>query len=176
MVGRPTARVRVRQFLRAVAARTRPPDDTAARELLAPPLYGLFERMSPEDRRHGLEMLRLVRAAGESEAVVLQAALLHDVGKAEAGIGLAHRILRVLLADRLPRVWGWLSGWPTGWQRPFWALANHPARGACWVESVGGDPLLGDLIRYHESLPPESWRASRQEERLLALARADARC
>jgi hypothetical protein len=167
-------RHRVGQVAQLLAARRRPPDTTPARRLLPPELFALFEAMPPEDQRHGLTVLARLEAAGERDPVVLQAALLHDVGKAKAGVGLVHRVLRVLLRRSAPPLWRWLSGWPTGWRRPFWAVANHPERGAVWVETQGGGGELVALIRYHErsalpvGAPPE------QVLRHAALARADA--
>lgn len=164
------------QFFAAVRARVDPPDDSPAREGLPPNLYSLFGEMQPEDQGHGLQVLRILESSGPVEEVVRQAALLHDVGKANAGIGLAHRILRVLVARRLPAVWAWLAGWPTGWHRPFWVVANHPERGAVWVESVGGSPELVELIRYHESDAPEEWSGTPLLRWHSALAGADALC
>ncbi len=173
---RRAARVRVGQLFAALGARLRSPDDTAARRVLPPHLYPLFCEMQPEDRRHGLVVLSLLEADGVADLPLLQAALLHDVGKAHAGVGLAHRVLRVLLAWRFPRVWGWFAGWPTGWRRPFWVVANHPERGALWVETHGGDPDLVDLIRHHEATAPDEWAGTELACWHAALAAADARC
>jgi len=168
-------RLRVGQFFGALAARRRPPDDAPARRVLPEPLGRLFAAMPAEDRRHGLRVLAGLEAAGERDPLLLQAALLHDVGKAEAGVGLVHRVARVLLARRAGPVWSWLAGWPTGWRRPFWVVANHPARGAVWVEAVGGDPDLAQLIRHHEAEAPPSWVGTPQGRRHAALAAVDAR-
>jgi hypothetical protein len=173
---RPSARVRVGQFFAALDARRRPPADGPARRVLSGELFELFTRMSPEDRRHGLEVLSILESDGETDVPLLQAALLHDVGKAEAGVGLPHRILRVLLARRFPRVWAWLAGWPTGWRRPFWVVTHHPERGAIWVETRGADPAVVELIRYHESPAPGEWAGTPLGRWHEALGRADATC
>jgi hypothetical protein len=55
-------------------------------------------------------------------------------------------------------------------------IANHPERGAVWVESVGADPELVQLIRYHESDAPSAWSDGRLPRLHEALAAADARC
>jgi hypothetical protein len=153
------------------AARVRPPEAAAAREVLDPALYSAFEQMPPEDRHHGLEMLAAVRDAGVDAPPLLAAALLHDVGKANAGVGLWPRVLRVLLAGTVPGLWNRLASSPTGWRRPFWVVANHPERGAVWVASLGGSPELVDLIRHHESDAPAAWPAPlRQWHAILAAA------
>jgi hypothetical protein len=166
---------RVRQFFEAIGARRSPPDLGPARRVLPPPLFALFERMPAEDRRHGLQAMAALEAQGQVDTTLLQAALLHDVGKAEAGVGLAHRVARVLLRRAAPPLWRWLSGWPTGWRRPFWAVANHPARGAVWVETQGGSDALVALIRYHESDPPVDWAGTDLARWHAALAAVDAR-
>jgi hypothetical protein len=167
-------RIRVGQFANALSARRQPPDAGPARAVLPAPLVELFLRMPPEDRRHGLAVLRLLTGRGETAPALAQAALLHDVGKAEAGVGLPHRIARVLLRRRARPLWGWLSGRPTGWRRPFWVIANHPERGAIWVETQGGSPDLVALIRYHEQRAPAGWAGTDLAAWHEALAWADA--
>lgn len=171
------ARYRVGQFRAALRARrgTVRLDARPADEVLAPPLRALFERMPPEDRRHGLDVLGRLRADGHDDPVLLASALLHDVGKAEAGVDLVHRIARVLLQGIAPPVWRWLCR-PTGWRRPFWAVANHPARGAVWVETAGGSGELAALIRHHESPAPAEWAGTAQGRRHAALRAVDATC
>jgi hypothetical protein len=173
---RPThpAGYRVRQVWAALSARRNPPDDAPARAVLPPPLFALFRQMPVEDRRHALAVLAALSARGERDEPLLQAALLHDVGKANAGVGLVHRVSRVLLWRRSPPLWRWLAGSPTGWRRPFWVVANHPARGASWVESQGGQADLVALIRFHEQPMPAEWAGQDLGRWHTALARADA--
>ncbi len=176
MTAQPTARVRVRQFLRALAARHLPPDDRAAAEVLPPHLLALFRRMPPEDRLHGLEMLALLRAAGHSDAILLQAGLLHDFGKADSPVGIRHRILRVLLAGYVPPLWRWLCGTPSGWRKAFFVVAQHPEIGAQRLAAAGADVELVELVRCHESPAPPHWANTPQGERHAALTALDAQC
>jgi hypothetical protein len=125
--------------------------------VLEGPLLAVFCRMPPEDRRHGLAMLEAVRATGTTDPPLLEAALLHDCGKAEAGVGLVARIARVVLRSLAPALWRWLSDTPTGWKRPYWVLANHPERGAVWLASSGASQETCELVRYHEAAPPPHW-------------------
>jgi hypothetical protein len=81
-------------------------------------------------------------------------------------------VLRVVLKPGWPAAWRWLSGAPTGWRRPYWVVANHPERGAVWVETAGGSPELVELIRYHEADPPEHWSAETRRRHAI-LAEAD---
>ncbi|MFN2115533.1 MAG: hypothetical protein ACK2T6_07440 [Anaerolineae bacterium] len=166
---------RVGQFVTALDAAVRPPDPGPARERLDGSLQEVFERMPAADRRHGLTVLAELQAAGETDAVLLATALLHDCGKAESGVTVVHRVLRVLLSPTVPGLWARLTSCPTGWRRPFWVVANHPARGAAWVAACGGPPEMVELIRHHEEPLPEAWRGTAQARRHAALAAVDAR-
>jgi len=166
---------RPRQFFLALAARRAEIDDTPARAVLPPALFAIFEQLPAEDRRHALTVLADLEARGEADPCLLQAGLLHDAGKAGAGVGLPHRVARVLCVPLAPRLWRWLTAAPTGWRRPFWVVAQHPARGAAWAESQGADPAVVELIRYHEAPPPSAWAGTAMAERHAALAWADAR-
>ncbi len=176
MTAQPTTRVRVRQFVRALEARRCPPDDGPAAEVLPPNLYALYRRMSPEDRLHGLEMLELLRAAGHRDPLLLQAGLLHDVGKADSPVGIRHRILRVLLVRRLPAVWRWLCRERGGRREAFYVIANHPEIGAQRLAEAGADPELVELVRFHESPAPADWADTSRAQRHAALTAVDARC
>jgi hypothetical protein len=132
--------------------------------------------MAPPDRRHGYEVRARLAAAGHDNALLLQTALVHDVGKADAGISLVHRIARVGLSAWMPPAWAWLSGCPTGWRRPYWVLAHHPERGSVWVETVGGPPAMAALIRYHETDAPTAWSGTEIGCLHAYLAAADDAC
>lgn len=170
-----SARYRAHQFFQAIRARREPPDIAPARAILAPPLLALFEAMPAEDQRHVLTVLSDLQSRGETDQPLLEAALLHDVGKAGAGVGLLHRVARVLLWRSWPAGWAWLAGSATGWRRPFWVVANHAERGAVWIESQGGTAELVALVRQHELPAPEVWQGSDLARWHAALAWADAR-
>ena len=71
----------VRAFVPALAR----PDDTFARQVLTPPEFGLYLAMDPRDRHHGVRVARGVLAlAPDADAVLVRAAILHDVGKSVA--------------------------------------------------------------------------------------------
>ncbi len=137
-------------------------------------LQPLFAAMPVEDRQHGMQVLAALQADGATDPPVLQAGLLHDLGKAEAGVGVIHRVARVLLARSLPPLWTRLAGTPTGWRRPYWAVANHPERGAVWVASAGGSDDLIELVRHHENPPPAEWSGTARARWHAALTAADA--
>jgi hypothetical protein len=120
----------------------------------------LFARMSPHDRRHALAVVRTLQAAGYHQTALMQAALLHDVGKS-MGQPLLHRVLIVLLEAFWPAGLRWLSGelavhpsiqkvsW---WRRPFVIHAQHPMIGATWAEEAACEPLAVRLIARHQEI------------------------
>jgi hypothetical protein len=150
-------------------ARTKPP---RLEHVLTSKERALYERLDHADRAHALRVLSRVEKAGLTHPALLKAALLHDVGKADAGIRLPHRILRVALGAAMPRLLARLGARPHGWQRPFYMLAHHAAVGAAWLEAVGSDELTVNLVRYHEGreVPPA---LTAHAELLRALRRAD---
>lgn len=170
-----SARYRVGQVLSLLAARRQPPDEGPAVVVLPPPLLELFRRMPAEDRRHALRVLADLRSRGATAAPLLQAGLLHDLGKAGAGVGLLHRVSRVALRRLAPPLWRWLSASATGWRRPFWVVRHHPERGAAWAQAAGAEDAVVDLIRHHERPAPEAWQGSQLAAWHAELAWADAR-
>jgi len=120
------------------------------------PALSLFRRMSAPDRRHAVAVLRAVRQAGEDHPALLQAALLHDVGKS-LGQPLLHRVVIVLLNAFWPAALTTLSDAPlttARWRRPFVVHARHSEIGARWAAEAGCHPLAVALIRRHQQPPP----------------------
>ena len=158
--------------------------------LPAPPQQQLFARMSPNDQRHAIAVAGTLRQAGHKQPALMQAALLHDVGKS-LGQPLIHRVLIVLLEAFWPAALQRLSnesangefanGQMTNdkrqmtrshsslltshWRRPFIIHAQHPAIGAAWAEKAGCDPSAVTLILKHQD---EIGDESSKEEKLLA--------
>ncbi len=169
------ARYRLGQVLSLLAARRQAPEEGPAAEVLPPALLDLFRRMPAEDRRHALRVLADLRSRGATAPPLLQAGLLHDLGKAGAGVGLVHRVSRVALRRLAPPLWRYLSASATGWRRPFWVVRHHPERGAVWAESAGAAPEVVALIRHHERVAPADWAGTPLAAWHAELAWADAR-
>jgi hypothetical protein len=172
------AQHRVRQFRRAVWASLHPlepADEAEARSVLPGPAWALYLSMSKIDRRHGLEVLRTLRARGHGDLALAQAALLHDCAKHRGGITLGHRVAVVLLRTFRPdRLAAWAAApepGPGGWRQPFWAHAHHPEAGAQLAAAAGCDPLAVILIRRHQQ-PSRVLQSDAAEERLLAALQA----
>jgi hypothetical protein len=159
-----------------------PADEALVTSVLTTPAQQhLFTRMSPNDQRHALAVLRTLQAAGCDQRALLQAALLHDVAKS-MGQPIIHRVLIVLFKAFWPAALERLSEWPQSvpnnssfilhpssfpnWRRPFVIHAHHAAIGAAWAEEAGCEPLAVKLIARHQEMligePGE------EEEKLLA--------
>ena len=153
--------------------------------LTTPAQQHLFARMSSNDRRHALAVVRTLQQAGYEQTPLLQAALLHDVAKS-LGQPIIHRVIIVLLEAFWPAALKWLSETAgqqmakasssyilhapfsiPSWRRPFFIHAHHPAIGAAWAKEVACEPLAVKLIaRHQEQLTGEP---AGEEENLLAI-------
>ncbi len=102
----------------------------------------LYLSQPPSDQRHGLDSARFVAArGGSSEAVV--AALLHDVGKRHARLGVLGRTIATLLSlVRLPG------------RGRFGLYLDHGNLGADELVGLGFDSLVVDFARHHHGYRP----------------------
>jgi hypothetical protein len=126
----------------------------------------LFSQLSRGEQAHSLQVLRALRQQGHTRPELLQAALLHDVGKVRAPLSLAGRVLVVLAGRFMPGLaarWGRAPA-PRGWPRPFVTAARHPEWGAELCAAAGADPLVVSLVRWHQAPaapaltgPPADW-------------------
>jgi hypothetical protein len=161
------AAYRVRQFLHALFAPWVTEDLQEVRRALTPAQWALFLRMPAPDRRHGLAVFRALRAQGVACPDLLVAALLHDVGKAEAAPALWLRVLTVLLERFAPRLLErWAQEEGSRWQRALWLYRQHAVLGARQAAAAGCSSLTVALIRRHHEPGGEM---TGEEEHLLAL-------
>ncbi|NOZ70792.1 MAG: hypothetical protein GXP38_02590 [Chloroflexi bacterium] len=144
---------RIYRGIDALLTPYRPIDDTPAQALLPPSAYQLYLEMSKTDRAHSLRLLAWLQTHGYEQPDLLQAALLHDVGKAQANLWVWQRTLKVILRRLWPRLWYWLARPvpPDSWRFPFYVLQAHPQIGAEQAQQVGCNALTCWLIRYHET-------------------------
>ena len=163
---------RVWQALTGLWPRISEVDRAEARAWLSERQFALWAQQTPRDQRHSLRVLRLLRAWGWEARPLMQAALLHDVGKSVTKPTLWHRTVWVLAGALAPR-WRSFLIRKQGWRRPFWVLAEHPRLGAEMARAAGCDEEVVWLIAHHqeEKVNENSARARWWQ----ALKRADQR-
>jgi hypothetical protein len=133
-------------------------DEAWARHHLVPGEVALWSRMSRADRRHAVGVARRVEAALGHDAArpVIAAALLHDVGKATAGLGTYGRVVATLAAAVAGRETA--EAWSTrrGFTRRTGLYLRHPELGGDLLAMAGSDRLTDTWAREHH-LPPDRW-------------------
>ncbi len=121
-----------------------------------PAAMALFWQMSAADQQHAIAVLQTLRRNGEDHPALLQAALLHDAGKA-LGQPLLYRIAIVLLQTFWPAALVNLANAPLNacpaWRRPFVVHAQHPKIGAAWAQEAGCNAITVSLIEHHQEKP-----------------------
>jgi hypothetical protein len=139
----------------------RPVDESWARAHLLPGEVDLWRRMSGADRRHAVAVARRVDrsqgVAGDAGGrAVVAAALLHDVGKIEAGLGPFGRSAATVAAAALghDRVSAWSNR--SGWRGRFGRYVLHPDLGGLLLAGAGSEPLtMAWAVEHHR--PPDAW-------------------
>jgi putative nucleotidyltransferase with HDIG domain len=108
--------------------------------VLGPGELALWQRMSRPDQRHSIAVARRLGAA---DTEVQAAALLHDVGKIEAGVGTFGRVAATVIGPGRAR--GRLA-----------TYLRHDQIGAALLAGAGARPLVITWAGEHH-LPPERW-------------------
>jgi hypothetical protein len=100
---------------------------------LLPAEQRLWSRMANADRRHAIEVTRRFaeRRPGATRDE-MAGALLHDVGKVEAGLGTFGRVAATVVGPRTER---------------FRTYHDHESIGAEWLDAAGSSPVTVDLVR-----------------------------
>ena len=132
-----------------------PADEAWALALLNEGERALWSRMSDADRRH---------AVGVAQSVPIElavAALLHDVGKIESGLGTFARV-GATLVGAVRRDWRGRLG----------AYLRHDAIGAELLSHAGSDPLTVAWAREHH-LSEDRWTVPLDAGRALKAADDD---
>jgi hypothetical protein len=127
-------------------------------ERLLPGERDLWSRMSGPDRRHAHAVARRVEATLGDEATrpVLAAALLHDAGKVDAGLGTYGRVVATLAAAVAGRHMAERWSQSAGFTRRVGLYLRHPELGADRLALAGSDPLTVAWAREHH-LPESAW-------------------
>ena len=153
-----SARYRAYQFLAGLRPILEADDAAEVSAVLEERGLGLFVAMDPRDRRHSLAVMRWLRRHGSRDEHpsrdLLEAALLHDVGKGR--IWVWERVAFVLL-DALPRaVTRHIeSSSGGGFRHALWTLRHHAELGAQRLEVAGARPRVVELVRRHTERPAD---------------------
>ena len=125
--------------------------DTVRKWLKPPEAAVVFFSQTDPDQRHGYHAALVVIDAGAVDVAIVRAALLHDVGKRNARLGLIGRSLAsVLIRLRLPLT-----------QRAR-LYRDHGEIGAEELARIGCEALVVDFARHHHgerpvSISPHLW-------------------
>jgi hypothetical protein len=123
-----------------------PAERAALAAWLSPAQLDVFDAMPVADRRHGLDVVRRLRADAVTDHELLLAGLLHDAGKGP-GVGLWHRI-----AWSLGEAWGpWVVRWAgrlPGFAAALIRIRDHAEVSATMAADAGCSARTCDLIRY----------------------------
>ena len=133
--------------------------DWAASQML-PDELELWKQMSRADRRHAVGVARRVEAALGPDATrpVLAAALLHDVGKLDANLGVYGRVIATISGAVVRHDPDVIRDWTRtrGFTRRVGLYLQHPRLGGDMLALAGSDDLTVAWTRQHH-LPPEEW-------------------
>jgi hypothetical protein len=120
------------------------------RELLPPEEAELFFDQSERDQSHGFAAGRHVMESGAG-ADVIRAALLHDIGKRHASLGVIGRVLASLLIKAKVPMRGRLAHY-----------RDHGPIAARELDSIGSPALVVAFARHHharrpQEIEPDTW-------------------
>lgn len=129
-----------------------------AESVLLPGEVDLWRMMSRPDRRHAVGVARRVERALGAEATrpVLAAALLHDAGKVDAGLGTYGRVVATLSGIAAGRDTARAWSESSGFTRRVGLYLRHPEIGADRLALAGSDPLTVSWAREHHR-PSDQW-------------------
>lgn len=149
-------------------------DDAWAREWLSPEEERLWARMSRTDRRHAIGVARRVEASLGDQVTTpaVAAALLHDVGKIEARLGVYGRVVATLSAAVAGREMAHDWARTRGYTRRIGLYLLHPKLGGDHLGMTGSDELVERWAREHH-LPEDQWTVDLELGRVLRAADDD---
>lgn len=111
----------------------------------------VFFSQSDPDQRHGYHAAQVVLASGTRSVPVIKAALLHDVGKRHARLGVVARsLVSVLIGLRLPL--------PSRGRQ----YRDHGEAAARELDEIGCEALVVEFARHHHGerpagIPQATW-------------------
>ena len=141
-----------RRFFGSVFARSLAPDELDwVASTLTPAEFEVWRRQPRYDLRHSFGVARRVEQALDSEAGSqwLAAALVHDVGKVEARLGIAGRVLATIFM--IVRGRAAVRAWRDrpGWRGRFGRYADHGPIGAAMLRAAGARAVPARWAEVH---------------------------
>jgi hypothetical protein len=129
-------------------------------EVLSPAELALWNRMPNHDRRHAAAVARRVQASLEGTTAAgdsrwLAAALLHDVGKLDSGLGVCGRVIATLATAAAGRDTAELWTAKRGFTRRVGLYAQYPRLGADMIRVAGGTEEAALWAAAHHT--PDTW-------------------
>ncbi|MCC6792875.1 MAG: hypothetical protein IT336_14385 [Thermomicrobiales bacterium] len=155
---------RFRQGLTALSSRIPADRDRILADALTPELSNAFLKLPIYDQQHLCAVYRRLIAGGHDDPDLLQAALLHDLGKCALGgrVRIFHRVIVVLLGRVAPSWLARLADLPAPrWRRGVALAVHHPRLGADWARQLGCSERTCWLIAHHADDPPPADEALR---------------
>lgn len=150
-----TVFLRIRQFGRSIQAKPLSVSEKAyTSQILLPAQQAFFEALPLYEQRHALNVCQtLVRGGYGSDRELLQAALLHDLGKYDPATGrtipiwvkVANVALNMTLGRNFVRRLA-RKETPGHWRYLFWLQISHEKRGAQLVQSAGSSKRVVALV------------------------------
>ena len=140
---------KARQLFAHVTARVSGAEHAELAAWLRPEELDLFDAMHIADRRHGLEVVAVLRRSGVRDRDVLAAGLLHDCAKGDTG---ALPRIAWSLGERFGPWVHDLARRVPGWGAALDRLADHADASAILVEQAGLPAFAVDLVR-HQAEP-----------------------
>lgn len=149
---------KIRRFVRYFSGRVSETERAELSRWLTPRQLALFESMHRADQRHGLDVVRALRAQRQVDPDLLLAGLLHDCGKG-LDLHVWHRVAWSLAERYGARLERLLRRLPT-FDLAFTDIAAHAERSAQLALSAGASAVAADLIRHQaEPLDDDRGRA-----------------
>lgn len=145
-----------RRFLGALSpARPRPGDVAWVGEHLNPGELAVWNRLPRHDRRHSIRVARDVQTALAGTEYAgdgrwIEAALLHDVGKLDAGLGVLGRVGATLAGAAAGRDWAEVWSHKRGITRKVGLYLRHPELGADRIRICGGSREAATWAECHQ--------------------------
>lgn len=135
---------RIRQFVRYMTGRVSSAERDELKSWLTPAQLALFDGMHRADRRHGLDVVAVLRRDGQTDPDLLMAGLLHDCGKGRS-LHVWHRI-GWSIAEPRPGLKRWVLRVPT-FRPAFRILAEHANKSADLALAAGCNARVAGFIR-----------------------------